>query len=459
VSNHIDVDAARPVLEGVFAEYVAIKRLPSIAWGLVDHGELVLAHNEHAVYRIASMTKSFTCAAILLLRDDGVLALDDRIAQHAPEFAHIRGAASDSPPITIRHLMTMGSGLATDDAWADRHLDVSDDQLDAWLERGGLFAAAPDTMFEYSNLGFGLLGRVVLRASGCRLQDVVTDRLLLPLGMTATTWTPTAAAEAGWRADDDTIEEVALGDGAIAPMGGIFTTVVDLARWVGFLADAFPPRDDIDDGPLCRASRREMQQIHRGFPPRVVTTRDGRKRTLTGGYGFGVNVMYHEDVGWVVTHSGGLPGFGSNMRWIPSVGVGLIAFANQTYAPMAEATAAALDALVANGVLHRAAPPVSHSVVDAGERLVQLHNHWDDATAAALFADNVDLDLARTERAHAAASLFDTHGPFSFARIEPESDSSGVAIAHGPRVELRIDYQLSPLLPARVQWYEAEVVE
>jgi hypothetical protein len=70
----IDLDRARPILEGVFAEHAALGRLPSLAWGLVEGGALRAAREEGAVYRIASMTKSFTCAAILMLRDEGRLA-------------------------------------------------------------------------------------------------------------------------------------------------------------------------------------------------------------------------------------------------------------------------------------------------------------------------------------------------------------------------------------------------
>ena len=78
-------------------------------------------------------------------------------------------------------------------------------------------------------------------------------------------------------------------------------------------------------------SRREMQQIHRA---------DGRD----GGYGFGLGVIHDERFGTVVSHSGGLPGYGSNMRWLPGRRVGVVALANATYAPMGEAGAASCSA-------------------------------------------------------------------------------------------------------------------
>ena len=68
--------------------------------------------------------------------------------------------------MTVRHLLTMSSGLATDDAWADRHLDLHDDELDAIVADGVTFAWMPGVTFEYSNLGYGVLGRVVRNITG-----------------------------------------------------------------------------------------------------------------------------------------------------------------------------------------------------------------------------------------------------------------------------------------------------
>jgi CubicO group peptidase (beta-lactamase class C family) len=111
------------------------EHVASISWGVVAGGQLVehgctgtlhdhLPADERAVYRIASMTKSFTAAVVLALRDEGVWQLDDPVARHAPELGSVSGPAG-SPPITLRHLLSMTSGLATDDAWADRHLDIT----------------------------------------------------------------------------------------------------------------------------------------------------------------------------------------------------------------------------------------------------------------------------------------------------------------------------------------------
>ena len=132
-------------------------------------------------------------------------------------------------------------------------------------------------------------------------------------------------------------------------MGGMLTSTRDLAAYVGFLSSAWPPRDDPDTGPVRRASLREMQQVWRPSPATV--SRDGVDAPLqlnTGGYGFGLRVWQTCGFPHVVAHSGGLPGFGSHMRWLPEHGVAIIAMGNLTYTSWGRVTDDALDALAAD---------------------------------------------------------------------------------------------------------------
>ena len=112
-------------LQRIAQEVASQSYCPSISWGVVAAG--VLAHHgsvgelddgvaptARTVYRIASMTKSFTAATVLALRDEGVWSLDDAVARYAPELATVVGP-SGSPPITLRQLLSMTSGLTTDD--------------------------------------------------------------------------------------------------------------------------------------------------------------------------------------------------------------------------------------------------------------------------------------------------------------------------------------------------------
>ena len=241
--------AARDDLERLVARR-SLQHQCSIAWGVVADGSLALtgAHavesdavpTHHTVFRIASMTKSFTAAAILILRDRLLLRLDDAVADIAPEFAAVVGPTSDSQPITVRHLLSMASGMVTDDVWADRHLDLSDDGLDALVSRGATVAWAPHDHGEYSNLGYAMLGRVIRRVTGSRAQDFITDNLLRPLAMDRTTWLQPHHDD--WARPYDVVDDrrVAdlepLGDGALAPMGGLWSCVSDLVRWVAWFA-------------------------------------------------------------------------------------------------------------------------------------------------------------------------------------------------------------------------------
>jgi CubicO group peptidase (beta-lactamase class C family) len=466
-------ESARPDIERLVALRSA-KEQCSIAWGVVAAGELVLT-GEHAaepaplpteqtVFRIASMTKSFTATAVLMLRDRGLLRLDDVVGELAPEFAAVVGPTTDSPPITIRHLLTMGGGMATDDAWADRHLDIADDGLDALLRDGLSFAWAPGTRGEYSNLGFAMLGRIVRHLSGRRAQDFITEEILRPLGMTRTTWLQPAhddwarpyRVEDGQRVAD--IE--ALGDGAIAPMGGLWSSVADLARWVAWFADAFPPRDDIDDGPLCRASRREMQQVSRAWPTaHTKPTGEGDElipeRIDGGGYGYGLFVMHDTRFQHFVYHSGGLPGYGSNMRWLPATGIGVITLGNAWYAPMSPLARRILEIVADHGLVPGSSAQPGDVLSNAAHGLAALLSNWADTAADQLFADNVALDESYARRAKRAAEMVSEHGPLSVAGITAEAATRGrITMHHADETEVLVDMDIAPLVPPRIQFYE-----
>ena len=194
---------ASPVIEAKLAEEMRELRLPGLAYGVIVDGELVLVgglgHRDigtkapvdaDTVFRIASMTKSFIALAVLKLRDEGKLALDDPVARHVPELAALPPPTEDSAPVTIRQLLSHTAGFPEDNPWGDRQLDTSEEELSTWLRQGLPFSTAPGTAFEYSNYGFAILGRVVSRASGMRYQDYVDREILKPLGMTSTFWNP-----------------------------------------------------------------------------------------------------------------------------------------------------------------------------------------------------------------------------------------------------------------------------
>lgn len=451
----------RAPLDRLVTSFADERRCPTVSWGVTIDGELVTGSvgevTEHTVYRIASMTKSFSAAATLTLRDEGVLRLDDRAADHAPELAALD--RYDSAPITIRDLLSMSSGLPTDDPWADRHLDLTDDEFDRIIAAGTLWAHPTGNRYEYSNFGFALLGRVVHRATGARIQDLVSARLLEPLGMRRSGWTRPEhddwARPMRWLDDGHIAERDPLPDGLIAPMGGIWSTVTDLTEWVRWFDDAFPARDDPDEGPLSRATRREMQTPHRYTG--MGTLRGVRS---AGCYGFGLRILDEPDLGTVVTHSGGFPGYGSNMRWLPGRRIGVVALANVTYAPMTELTARMLDELQLQGLVPAETTPVSAEVTDLATELISLLNDWDHDRARAVVTRSLIHDDALDRRSADADRVTSVTGPLTIESIEAHTAARATirctgATGRGADVKML----LAPPLPPRIQSYTVTLRE
>jgi len=463
----VTIDDALAAADELAAKTFARWKVPGVAYGVVRDGELIhsrglgtvrvgedRAPDADSVFRIASMTKSFTAATVLLLRDEGRLRLDDPVGQHVPELANLRGPTADSPVITIRHLLTMTAGFPTDDPWGDRQQGLDLDRFAELLRDGISFAWAPGVRFEYSNLGYGILGRVITNVAGREYREVVRDRFLEPLGMSSTTYLESEVPEARlvhgyvWR-DDLFLEEPLDPYGALASMGGVFTTVRDLSTWVGEFTDAFPARDDPETGhPLGRASRREMQQPQRPFGPSVThASADAAPDLGGGGYGYGLVAIDHLRWGRIVTHSGGYPGFGSDMRWHPASGYGVIVLANGRYAP---ATVMARELF--NGLLGSTAAPARRirpaAPTEAARAAVEgLLESWDEAAADGLFAMNVELDLPIAKRRQAIERIRETHGSLRPDPDAPPESQSPFDITwwmRGERGRVKVEIQLSP---------------
>jgi CubicO group peptidase (beta-lactamase class C family) len=478
-------------LKAISSSFQTIGRIPALAAGVVVDGALIATYgngaDEHTLFRIASMTKSFTAAAVLHLRDTARLRLDDPVALHAPEFASLRGPTTDAATITIRHLLTMSSGMSTDDPWADRHLDMTDDELDAAIAAGPKFARATGGARQYSNLGYAVLGRVVRNVTGATVQQVISKQFLEPLGMTETFWNigdaPLGTAVAiGMRADGVT-PEPAPADGVMAPMGGLWSTVHDLAKWVSFFTDAYPARDGADDGPLSRASRREMQSVQTIELPQTIVANDGSSWPYFGGYGMGMFTDFDADLGHLCGHSGGVPGYGSNMRWItgsepgavysPTLAgsrIGVIALANTTYAPMLHLTRRVLQSMRTHGLAGPVAKQVPQALTTAAQNLFAWLEGVASASASSstneasvetrvpghgeVFADNVLLDVPVAEQITAAAKLWADHGPLWLVRCECSTEADGTLVLANATREFRVDFSLSVSPPGTIQGFK-----
>ena len=463
---------ALPVIDSIFRAFATRNHVPGIAYGVIFDGQLAhrgvaglrnIADNapvdSASVFRIASMTKSFTALSILKLRDEGKLSLDDPAAKYVPELAGIAYPTTDSPRLTIRHLLSHSEGFPEDNPWGDQQLNRTDDEMAAMMRSGIPFSNPPGVAYEYSNYGFAILGRIVTRVSGQPYPAYLRENILQPLGMASTTMeaaqVPADRLARGYRWEDEQWkDEPPLPDGAFGAMGGMLTSIDDLTRWVGFLMGAWPPRSDADDGPASRASAREMQQLWRLRPARVTRTgADSALALSVLGYGYGLRISQTCAFDYVVAHSGGLPGYGSQMRWLPNYGVGIIALGNLTYTAWDGPIADALEALARTGGLQPREPAPSAALTSARDAVSRLVLSWNDQLADSIAAMNLYLDEAKDRRQRAIAALVSEVGPCrADGPFAVENALRGQWMMPCERGRLRVAITLAPTMPPKVQF-------
>jgi len=344
------IAAAIPEIDRLFADFQVDSRAPGLVYGIVADGKLVhvkglgvqdLVHKRavtpDSLFRIASMTKAFTALAILKLRDEGKLGLDDLAETHVPEMRGWTYPTKDSPRIRIRDLLTHSAGLVDDNPWGDRQTPLPEADFTRMLQTGVPFSTTPGTRYEYSNFGYALLGRIVANVSGQPYRRYVEGRLLAPLGMTSSGYQvsewPVEQRAMGHRWEDGRWSvEPTMADGAFGAMGGLQTSANDYARWVAFLLSAWPARDDAETGPVMRASVRMLAQ---GSNFMAVAQRNGVSGATAcrqaAAYGFAMRVAQDCDLGLTLAHGGGYPGYGSHVMLMPDHGVGIFVFTNRTY--------------------------------------------------------------------------------------------------------------------------------
>ena len=469
---------AFPDIDRLARQFVTNAHVPGAAWAVVVDGEL--AHlgtagtrqagvnapvDGDTVFRIASMTKSFTAMAVLALRDEGKLSLDDPAERYVPELGGLAYPTTDSPHITIRHLLSHGAGFPEDNPWGDQQLSATEEEFSAMMRRGFPFSNPPGLAYEYSNLGFAILGRIVARVSGLPYGEYISARILRPLGMTSTTLeaaaVPPARLAHGYRWEDDTWkEEPPLPDGAFGSMGGMLTSIRDLSRYVAAFIQAWPPRDGDDKGPARRSSLREMQQVWRTQPAVALRDKTGGVRMNAGGYGFGLRVAQTCQFGHIVAHSGGLPGFGSVMRWLPEHGVGFIAFGSRTYTGWGGIADEAFALMSATGGLQPREIQPSPALLSAKDSVSRLVERWDDGLAERIAAVNLFLDRAKDrrrgefERLRAQLGACRADDRFEFV----ENALRGEWILQCERGRARAEVTLAPTMPPTVQYLEVRPV-
>lgn len=479
----VAIDTLQAV-EAVFAERIAAGTAPGASWAVFDRGGVVASGDTGVVsldqgrpapgpdtlFRIASCTKSFTAAALLLLRDRGLLDLDVPARSFVPEFEPQVPGGLDVDP-TVRMLMTMSGGLPTDDPWADREESMTREEFSAVLAAGIRCATVPGTGFEYSNLGYAVLGQVVERVSGTSFTDFVTHELIEPLGLDMRFERPADAATpvaTGYRRveGDGWLALPFTAPGVFSSIGGLFASATSLAAWGSWLAEA---STSADRGPLSATSRREMQQLMRvaakRHSPPAVPGAPVAPSPVVYGYGFGLFVEFDERFGAIVSHSGGYPGFSAHMRWHAASGLGVVALENATYARVSQGAEVALALMLdAADRLSPVTPSPAPwpETLEASFALSTLVNEWSDAAASAVLATNVGLDVPYAERRAAIEAAWAAVGGRTAASrtlVDAECDSPDhlVWFLPGATGRLRVEVRMTPLAATRAQTFLVKI--
>ena len=466
-------------LDSLFTKYAADKNFPSISYGLVVDDRLVhtlysgttnfeknIKASALSDYHIASMTKSITAMAILKLRDDGKLSLDDPIEKYIPEARGIKTVTTDAPLITIRHLLTHMAGFPEDNPWGDRQLGRSDAWLDSMYKTGIAFSTTPGTAYEYSNLGFSTLGLIIKKVSGKTYQEYITRTIFKPLGMTQTYWdyaaVPAKQLVIGYRFENGKfVPQPLLHSGSFGAMGGLITTIEDFSKYMIFHLSAWPPHDGADNGPIKRSSVREMHHAW-NFSRIWLNEKDskGKDCPIIDSYGYGLHQYLNCDGLKIIMHSGGLPGFGSQWRILPDYGIGVVVFGNLTYASMGAPLTAAIDSLLNWAELEPRELPVSAILKKRKEQIVSLLPSWKNAQQSDIFADNFFDDYFVSDLQKQSEEAFKKAGKIlSVSEVVAANQLRGYFIMKGEKKSIKIWFSLSPEPDPMVQAIKIEMVD
>jgi len=259
-------------------------------------------------YRLGSITKTFTAAAVLLLAERGQLDLDASVEAYLPDTPLGRA--------TVRQLLAHCGGVqreAPGPMWATMQ-GPDDAELLASLSKAEM-VARPGERWHYSNLGYALLGQVAGRVTGTPCARLIDDGILRPLGLSHTTWRPSPTAATGYRLDpyqDLAHIEPMMDQGSVGVGGQLWSTAEDIVVWANALTGGVP---DVLPGPVTRA----MHTLQ-------VTT-DGEHWTRGWGLGLILEPTVH---GIMSGHTGAMPGFLTALAMQQRTRTAVVAMANVT---------------------------------------------------------------------------------------------------------------------------------
>jgi len=328
VAADADVQAQIGLFSAWMEGQIAIRGLPGIVVGVVSDQELIWAqgfghadldsdrHMESDTrFRMASHSKLFTATAIMQLREQGKLRLDDPVSDYLPWF-QFKSAEADDPPVTIEHLLTHSSGLPREAGshWSDFDFPTADEVRELIADRQAPFS--PEVRWKYSNLAYTIAGMLVAEVSGMSWAEYLQLNIFDPLGMNSSSVDREDSKMAtgyGSRMPNGNRAVMPFIDArAMAPATGLTSTVEDMAR---FVSAQFRKGSRGGDRPLSTASLREMHRV------RMLES------TWTSGQGIGFSVR-RVDGKLFIGHGGGYPGYTTNTSIQLDSKVGVIVLTN-----------------------------------------------------------------------------------------------------------------------------------
>jgi CubicO group peptidase (beta-lactamase class C family) len=439
------LDGIKTALDAHLDAQLKEQGLPGFTFGVVVGGQLAYARavgladldsqrpaEIGTVYRIGSITKTFTATAILRLRDEGKLALDVPASRYLAELGKVAYPSTDSPPITLRHLLTHSSGLPRlgNFTYTDGVKEPTTQEILGALATTRL-QYVPGTGDVYSNFAFSLLGIIAGQVSGKGYREYLKETIFTPLGMATATFDekglPAGKVATGYSKKDGKHEKITPWRlGASEGAGGLFASLDDMARYAAFQLDAYPPRDDADRGPLRRATTREA---HRTVRHTGLSTSEGERpeqidATATG-QGLAWQTLETCEDDEIVWHSGAVDGFTSSLTLLPRAGVGLILLVNDIGADRARITQKARALLRAAGVLAPRKPDTAALTRAIGE-VTALYNEHDEKRYETLFAASFRQAVSSLKLRAINAALREKHGTCAPGRaLEIESATEG----------------------------------
>lgn len=306
--------------------------LPGLSVGIVHDQNLIwlkgfrdadvekkIPMTPQTIFRIASITKLFTCTAIMQLRDQGKLQLDDPIQNYLPWFK-IKNTFPGAPAITIRHLMTHTSGLPREAAfpyWTDHKFPTLEQVIETLPGQETTYPS--ETKWKYSNLGMALLGQIVAAVSGEDYETYIQKYILDPLQMNSTSVNLPSdhkkrlATGYGRRLANGTRKIMPFTDSrGLTPAANMSSTVEDLAKFA-----MLQFRDGNVDGKhiLKGSTLREMQRVHWLQP------------SWNSGWGLGFSI-WHRDSRTFFGHGGWVAGYRTQLLVCPTEKIAVIVMSN-----------------------------------------------------------------------------------------------------------------------------------